>query len=78
VSAADGGVDVARGARDGTDEGGAQDTGKGGAQSESSGSPGSPKTPVAAADFDNRTDAPTAAVHAANIGPGGRRLARDR
>ncbi|XP_037731879.1 uncharacterized PE-PGRS family protein PE_PGRS10-like, partial [Drosophila subpulchrella] len=39
VEAEDGGMDVARGARDGTDEGGAQDMGGGGPQSESSGSP---------------------------------------
>nr|XP_036677423.1 uncharacterized PE-PGRS family protein PE_PGRS54-like [Drosophila suzukii] len=39
VAAADGGMDVARGARDGTDEGGAQDMGGGRPQGESSGSP---------------------------------------
>ncbi|XP_070854709.1 5E5 antigen-like [Drosophila suzukii] len=39
VATADGGMDVARGARDGTDEGGAQDMGGGRPQGESSGSP---------------------------------------
>ncbi|XP_037731391.1 uncharacterized PE-PGRS family protein PE_PGRS54-like [Drosophila subpulchrella] len=119
VAAADGSVDVARGARDGTDEVGAQDMGRGGPQGEYSGSPderpagcvgpadtergpantgddgseggggiagkrtlgvarATAKTPAAAAEFDARSEALAAAVHAANIGPGGRRLARDR
>jgi len=39
---------------------------------------GHPKTSVAATNFDARSDAPAAAVHAAGIGPRGRRLARDR
>jgi len=39
VPAADGGVDVAGGTRNGGDEGGAQDMGRGGPQVESSGSP---------------------------------------
>jgi len=120
VATTDGGMNVARGARDGTDEGGAQDMGGGGTQGESSGSPddrpagcvgpadtehgpantgddsndgrggiagegkgvaratGHPKTSVAAANFDARSDAPAATVHAAGIGPVGRRLAQDR
>jgi len=39
---------------------------------------GHPKTSVSATNFDARIDAPAAAVHAAGIGAGGRRLARDR
>nr|XP_036677611.1 microtubule-associated protein futsch-like [Drosophila suzukii] len=111
VAAADAGMDVARGARDRTDEGGAQDMGGGGTQGEPSGPPdekptgcmgpadtgkdggggvagegtvgvaratGHPKTSVAASSFDARIDAPAAAVHAASMGPGRRRLARGR
>jgi len=118
---ADAGMDVARGARDRTDEGRAQDMGGGGTQGEPSAPPdekptgcmgpadtkhgpantgedgndggggvagegtvgvaratGHPKTSVAASSFDARIDAPAAAVHAASIGPGRRRLARGR
>jgi len=39
---------------------------------------GHPKTSVAASNVDARIDAPAAAVHAASIGPGRRRLARGR
>jgi len=121
VAAADGDVDVARGARDRTDGGGAQDMGGRGTEGEPSRptdeeptgcmgpadtkhgpantgddgndggggvtgertmgvarASGHPKASTPTTKFDARINAPAAAVHAAGIGAGGRRLARGR